>query len=117
MADLLITVQPAPGTAVAEVTKATPVAGANDNHFTNDRQGKLLIFVQNGAGAKTGRVRSVPCSHGRTVDITWSVGADKLYVIGPLPPTLFVTAAGLIAVNISDATNVKMWAIVVPEAG
>ena len=117
MADLLIAVQDAPGAAVAEVTEAAAVSGASDNQFTHDRQGKLLIFVQNGAGAKAGTIRSVPCSHGRTEDITWSVSANKIYMIGPLPTTLFVNADGLIEVNVDDATNVKMWAIVVPEAG
>jgi len=115
--DLQIAVQTAPGVAVAAVTKTTPVAGANDNQFDNDDDGKLLIFVENGAGAKSGTVRSVDCSHGRSEDIPWTVAANTLYVIGPLPASLFNTAAGLVEININDATNVKMWAILLPEAG
>lgn len=117
MADLQIAVQLAPGVAVAAVTKTAAVAGASDNQFDNDDDGKLLLFIENGAGAKTGTVRSVDCSHGRSEDIAWSVAANTLYVIGPLPAALFNTAAGLVEVNISDATAVKMWAILLPEAG
>lgn len=117
MADLQITVQAAPGAAVTAVAKTTPVAAANDNQFTNDNDGKLLIFVENGAGAKSGIVRSVECSHGRSEDIAWAVAANTLYVIGPLPASLFNTAAGLVEINVSDATAVKMWAILLPEVG
>jgi hypothetical protein len=117
MPDLQITVQPAPGAAVAAVTKTAAVAAANDNQFDNDSDGKLLIFIENGAGAKSGTVRSVPCSHGRSEDIPWTVAANTLYVVGPLPASLFNTAAGLVEVNVDDATNLTMWAIRVPEAG
>lgn len=117
MADFLITATSAPGAAVAVVPQSEAVDGADDNQFTHDRQGKLLIFVLNGSGAKAGTVRSIPCSHGRTEDITWTVAANTLYVIGPLPPTLFVNTDGLIEVNVDDSTEVAMWAVVVPEAG
>jgi len=117
MADQLITVQLAPGVAVAAVTKTAAVAGASDNQFDNDDDGKLLIFIENGSGAKTGTVRSVDCSHGRSEDIPITIAANTLYVVGPLPARLFNTAAGLVEVNVSDATNVKMWAILLPEAG
>ena len=117
MPDLQITVQTAPGVAVAAVTKTAGVAGAFDNQFDNDVDGKLLIFIENGAGAKSGTVRSVDCSHGRSEDIAWTVDADTLYVLGPLPATLFNTSAGLVEVNVDDATNLTMWAILVPEAG
>lgn len=117
MADLQIAVQTAPGVAVAAVTKTAAVAGASDNQFDNDDDGKLLIFIENGAGAKSGTIRSVDCSHGRSEDITWAVAANALYVVGPLPASLFNTAAGLVEVNVDDAANVKMWAILLPEAG
>ncbi len=117
MPDLQITVQVAPGAAVAAVTKTGGVDDTFDNQFDNDVDGKLLIFIENGAVAKSGTVRSVECSHGRSEDITWTVDADTLYVLGPLPASLFNTAAGLVEVNVDDATNLTMWAIRVPEAG
>lgn len=117
MADQLIPVQSAPGAAATEVTQTAAVDGSNDNQFSNDQQGKLLIFVLNGSGSATGIIRSVPCSHGRTEDITWTVDADTLYVIGPLPATLFVNSDGLIEINIDDTDDTTLWAIVVPEAG
>ena len=117
MSDIQITVQTAPGVAVVAITKTAATAGSFDNQFDNDVDGKLLIFIENGAGAKSGTVRSVDCSHGRSEDITWTVDANTLYVLGPLPATLFNTDAGLVEVNVDDATNLTIWTIRIPEVG
>ncbi len=116
MADQQITVLTAPGVGSLQITKTAAVGGADDNQFANPSGSRVLFFVENtDVATRAITVRSIACSHGRTLDVTFTIAATTGFrVIGPLPPDLFNTTTGLVEINTDIATNVKMFAIAVP---
>ena len=115
MADTEITVIPAPGVGTTQLTQTSAVGGADDNQFANP-VGKTLFFIHSsGVGTPATIVRSVACSHGRSLDITFSMVAGQINVIGPLPPALFnSTVNGFVEINVDSEINIEMWAISLP---
>jgi hypothetical protein len=84
---------------------------ANGNYFVNT--GEQLLHVKNGSGASiTVTVVSVPCSHGRTSDVTVTVPASGDRIIGPFPNELFNQVdTNQVNVNFSAGTSVTVAVI------
>lgn len=92
MARTSIAVQQILGNSGATVATAA-ADSVNGMQFVNDGQTELHVF--NGSGAPINvTTRSVPCSHGRSVDIVTAVAAGARATIGPLDPASFNQGGG-----------------------
>lgn len=70
------------------IVTTTAVDATNDMYFVNT--GVEFLNIRNGGiGASTVIVASVPCSHGRSGDITVVIAAGAEVVLGPFTPELF----------------------------
>lgn len=110
MARTAIAVQPVNQTGVAPTYAAAD--SANGMSFTND--GRTVLHVKNGGASPiTVTIVSVPCSHGRTGDISVTIanGAEK--IIGVFDKALFNQSgadAGKVFVNFSASASVTVAA-------
>lgn len=108
MAEGTITVK---SSGVNTAADGTPAAASVDgDKFLNDGETMLALTV--GSTDCTLTVVSVPCSHGRTGDLTFACTVDgDTYLLGPFPPSLFNDTNGYCHVTYSAVTAVKIAAI------
>jgi hypothetical protein len=107
-----LAIQSVPQNSAGTFAGVTPDA-VNGNMFDNDANTSL--HINNGdAAAKTVTVRSVPCSHGRSVDVVLAIPAGQQAVCGPFDQSLFSQPSGAdqgkVYVDWSASTNVKVAA-------
>lgn len=112
MARTAIAVQSVPRNTAAAVTLSA-ADSANGMVFPND--GSTELHVVNGSGsAVTVTAVSIPCSHGRSGDLAFSVAAGAKAVLGPFDPHLFNQSGGVggnVNVNFSASASVTVGAV------
>lgn len=90
----------------AQLASATPDVG-NGNSFVND--GKTVLVVTNRSGVTVNvTVRSVACSHGRTLDVVVPVVAGADGEVGPFDINIFNQADGTVNVDWDVSASIKV---------
>jgi hypothetical protein len=86
------------------LTGVAPDTG-NGNKFLND--GRTSVIIQNGSGATiTVTVTAVACTHGRAVNLVFTIAAGKQGFIRDLEPALFNQSDGTVSIDFSASASV-----------
>jgi len=86
---------------------------ATTDGFSIVNDGNVIVLAQNTDSAHDVVAAGVACEHGRTANITLSVGQNKTAAFPPLDPEAFNQSAdlGKAYINIAVATGVSCAAI------
>lgn len=82
----------------------TAASSGNNYYFQND--GRTVLVITNGAGSNTVTVQTPGTQDGLAItDLTATVAASKVHVLGPFPPTIYNDALGRVLVTVSASAE------------